>query len=199
MKFKPTVPAKRNKKEPVKPSSIDERLKEQQGRGGRGGRGGGRGRGRGRGRDIIVESSASGFFSLGPSAMSQRSRMAGTGSFATFGGDAHGAERGESSAHSDMQAMFEGAVDGATPVVFPHVARTAGELDPSDLTTQRQKIPWLPASDDQATLAKPKSEDKRMPRGKLIKGKSMAWLWEGWLIDWVGWRFSQERVRYGPG
>ena len=55
-------------------SAIDEKLKTEGGDRGRGrgrGRGAGRGRGRGRGgpMDVVAQTTASGFFSLGPSAM----------------------------------------------------------------------------------------------------------------------------------
>ena len=106
---------------------------------GRGDRG--RGRGRGRGRDVAAESTASGIFSLGPSAMSSRARQ-GFGAYATYGGDASSRMEPESSEGSDMIKMFADG-DGTVPVVFQHVPRTAGELDPTDLTSRRDKIPWL--------------------------------------------------------
>ena len=42
-----------------------------------------------------------------------------------------------------INLFADGGNDGMLPVVFQHVSRTAGELDPSDLTARRNKIPWL--------------------------------------------------------
>ncbi|SAL94787.1 hypothetical protein [Absidia glauca] len=166
MKFKPTIPTKRNKKEAV---AIEEAPKAEsssgrggfrgghRGRGdGRGrGRGGRGGRGRGRGRGMVVEEvTASGIFSLGPSAMSSRGRsgMAGSGA-ATYGGDTSRTEVDDGT-ETDMGVLFAEANDGYTPVVFPHVPRLAGELDPADLTNPKAKIPWLTT-----TTSKPDKED----------------------------------------
>ncbi|KAI7853036.1 RNA polymerase III RPC4-domain-containing protein [Circinella umbellata] len=160
MKFKPTVPTRRNKKE-VTASAIDEKLKSEGGDRGRGrgrGRGAGRGRGRGRGgpMDVVAQTTASGFFSLGPSAMSSRARQFGSGGGGyTHGGDASGnRHEPESSEASDMINLFaDGGHDGMLPVVFQHVSRTAGELDPSDLTTRRDKIPWLEVKSKKPALS----------------------------------------------
>ncbi|KAG0366263.1 hypothetical protein BGZ54_005588, partial [Gamsiella multidivaricata] len=83
MKFTPTVPSKRNKKDAA-PSLLEEARAgagSDFGRGlnrGRGERGGARGRGRGRGRPDEVMATASGPFSLGPAAFA-RSRQVATG------------------------------------------------------------------------------------------------------------------------
>ncbi|KAL1920925.1 uncharacterized protein VTP21DRAFT_11560 [Calcarisporiella thermophila] len=88
MKFTPTVPARRVKKEAT-PSLLEDAMaksktEESAGRGrgeGRGrGRGSGRGRGRGRGRGIEPEVVASGPFSMGPAASTTATRRAGGGS-----------------------------------------------------------------------------------------------------------------------
>ncbi|KAI8093130.1 RNA polymerase III RPC4-domain-containing protein [Halteromyces radiatus] len=184
MKFKPTIPTKRNKKEV---SAIDEPTKTEletrdSFRGQRGGRGdgrgrgrGGRGRGRGRGRGLIVEEvTASGIFSLGPSAMSTRARSGMTGSsgaFATYGGDSSRQEQ-DNGAETDMSILFANAHDGYTPVVFPHVPRLAGELDPADLTNPKGKIPWLTTTtkseDKESTDTKEeKKEDDQATKVKL--------------------------------
>ncbi|KAI8337174.1 RNA polymerase III RPC4-domain-containing protein [Chlamydoabsidia padenii] len=94
---------------------------------------------------VVEEVTASGIFSLGPSAMSSRARsgMAGSGgAFATYGGDNSRIEK-DDGAETDMSVLFAEANDGYTPVVFPHVPRLAGELDPADLTNPKEKIPWL--------------------------------------------------------
>ncbi|KAI9302989.1 RNA polymerase III RPC4-domain-containing protein [Cunninghamella echinulata] len=152
MKFKPTIPTKRNKKE----VSVEDTSKEKEGRDGfrsnrgRGdfrGRGRGGGRGRGRGRGLIVEEvTASGIFSLGPSAISSRARngyAASSGSFATYGGDASSRFETENGSETDINVLFANATDGYTPTVFDHVGRLAGSLDPVDLSAPKKKIPWL--------------------------------------------------------
>ncbi|KAI8060843.1 RNA polymerase III RPC4-domain-containing protein [Gongronella butleri] len=167
MKFKPTIPARRNKKE-VTASALDQVIKNEGhdrhggDRGGRGGRGrgrgarGGRGRGRGRGRGLVVEEvTASGIFSLGPSAAASRSRsamMASTGAYANYGGDVDSSRYDENGADTDMSVLFSSVADTTTPVVVPHVARTAGELEPSDLTRSGHKIPWLRTKKDSNSM-----------------------------------------------
>ncbi|KAL0095163.1 RNA polymerase III RPC4-domain-containing protein [Phycomyces blakesleeanus] len=150
MKFKPTVPTKRNKKE-VSTSAIDDALNSSEGsRGGFGERGRGRGRGRGAsrgrggGRGIIqVEASASGIFSLGPSSMSSRGRGNAGGGFAGYAGDTTSRVEQESSPETDINNKFDNLGTGTNPVTFPHISRTAGDIDPIDLSVLRKKIAWL--------------------------------------------------------
>ncbi|CEG72065.1 hypothetical protein RMATCC62417_07688 [Rhizopus microsporus] len=152
MKFKPTVPLKRNKKE-VTSSAIDEALNSKQrddrfgrGRGGSFGRGGGRGRGRGRGRGLIIEeATASGIFSLGPSAVARSGTSRpgyGGGGFATYGGDV-GNRAEADSAGTDMVEMFTEGATEYTPVTFPHISRLEGDVDPITLSQKVGKIPWM--------------------------------------------------------
>ncbi|CAO3625100.1 unnamed protein product [Cunninghamella echinulata] len=152
MKFKPTIPTKRNKKEvPTEDTSKEKEgrdgFRSSRGRGDFRGRGRGGGRGRGRGRGLIVEEvTASGIFSLGPSAISSRARngyAASSGSFATYGGDASSRFETENGSESDINVLFANATDGYTPTVFDHVGRLAGSLDPVDLSAPKKKIPWL--------------------------------------------------------
>ncbi|KAK4517516.1 uncharacterized protein ATC70_000855 [Mucor velutinosus] len=148
MKFKPTIPHKRNKKE-VSSSAIDEALGKagsaphHGGERGRGGRGrGGRGRGRGRGLVIVDESTASGIFSLGPSAVSRGRPGFGGGGFASYGGDVPSRAEGDD-ANSDMVEMFTSAVGKDTPVTFRHVSRLEGDIDPVTLKQTIGRIPWM--------------------------------------------------------
>ncbi|ORE09621.1 LmbE-like protein [Rhizopus microsporus var. microsporus] len=152
MKFKPTVPLKRNKKE-VTSSAIDEALNSKQkddrfgrGRGGGFGRGGGRGRGRGRGRGLIIEeATASGIFSLGPSAVARSGTSRpgyGGGGFATYGGDVGNRAEADSTG-TDMVEMFTEGATEYTPVTFPHVSRLEGDVDPITLSQKVGKIPWM--------------------------------------------------------
>ncbi|CAO3609951.1 unnamed protein product [Cunninghamella blakesleeana] len=155
MKFKPTIPAKRNKKEvtTTEESSKDNERGRDGFRGGFRGRGDGRGRGRGggrgrgRGRGLIVEEvTASGIFSLGPSAVSSRARggyAVSGGAFASYGGDSSSRHETENGSESDINILFANATDGFTPTVFPHVGRLDGDLDPTDLTSIKKKVPWL--------------------------------------------------------
>lgn len=141
MKFKPTVPLKRNKKE-VSTSAIDEALNASRGRGGRG-RGSGRGRGRGRGGLIIEETTASGIFSLGPSAVSRSGHSRpGYGGGASFGGDVGNRVEADS-AGTDMTEMFTTSTTHDTPVTFNHVSRMDGDVDPITLSQKVDKIPWM--------------------------------------------------------
>ncbi|KAI7890953.1 RNA polymerase III RPC4-domain-containing protein [Mucor mucedo] len=149
MKFKPTIPHKRNKKE-VSSSAIDEALNSKpgfnndRGRGrGRGERGrGGRGRGRGRGIIMVDESTASGIFSLGPSAVSRGRPGHGGAGFASFGGDVPSRTEGDS-AESDMVEMFTNAIGKDTPVTFRHTSRLEGDVDPVTLSQPVGSIPWM--------------------------------------------------------
>ncbi|KAF8945370.1 hypothetical protein BGZ47_002786 [Haplosporangium gracile] len=113
LKFAPTVPSKRNKKdaslsllEEAKAGSGLEERGAGRGRGDRGERGmrGGRGRGRGRGRPDDVASTASGPFSLGPAAQA-RSRAIATG------GSASGAH---SSYTGSREVKYEGEGGGGS-------------------------------------------------------------------------------------
>ncbi|KAI8874972.1 hypothetical protein K501DRAFT_203573, partial [Backusella circina FSU 941] len=127
-------------------SAIDDALNSGRGRGrGRGGRGGrGRGRGRGDGLIYVEESSASGIFSLGPSA-AQRGRPnygAGGGGFATYGGDVPSRAEGDST-HSDMVEMFTESYNKDTPVTFKHISYRDGDVDPVTLSQKVGKIPWM--------------------------------------------------------
>ncbi|KAL9550152.1 hypothetical protein MBANPS3_004858 [Mucor bainieri] len=148
MKFKPTIPHKRNKKE-VSSSAIDEALGKagnghhHGGERGRGARGrGGRGRGRGRGLVIVDESTASGIFSLGPSAVSRGRPGFGGGGFASYGGDVPSRAEGDDT-NSDMVEMFTSSVGRDTPVTFRHVSRLEGDIDPVTLKQTVGKIPWM--------------------------------------------------------
>ncbi|KAI9319646.1 RNA polymerase III RPC4-domain-containing protein [Dichotomocladium elegans] len=162
-------------------SAIDEALnaknggRGERGRGrGRGerGRGGGRGRGRGRG-DIIVESTASGLFSLGPSAMASRARNAYSsgGGYATYGGDVNSRLDMYNTEASDVLNLFANNQDSTLPVVFPHISRTAGELDPTDLTSSRPKIPWLrqKSKETPSFTAKPDSSTTESDDENVVK------------------------------
>lgn len=110
---------------------------------GRGGRGrGGRGRGRGRGLVIVDESTASGIFSLGPSAVSRGRPGFGGGGFASYGGDVPSRAEGDDT-NSDMVEMFTSSVGRDTPVTFRHVSRLEGDIDPVTLKQTIGKIPWM--------------------------------------------------------
>ncbi|KAG0212357.1 hypothetical protein BGX28_006501 [Mortierella sp. GBA30] len=121
MKFAPTVPTKRNKKD-ASMSLLEEARAgagSESGRGGsrgRGERGGGRGRGRGRGRPDDVIATASGPFSLGPAAMA-RSRAIATGGGASgahssyTGVQAVKIEGGEGLSGEDREYYGDAAVD----------------------------------------------------------------------------------------
>lgn len=153
MKFKPTVPHKRNKKE-VSSSAIDDALSRPGGnhRGGergRGGRGrGGRGRGRGRGLVIVDESTASGIFSLGPSAVSRGRPGFGGAGFASYGGDVPSKAEGDD-ANSDMVEMFTSSAGKDNPVTFRHISRLEGDIDPVTLKQSVGKIPWMTVKSQQ--------------------------------------------------
>lgn len=153
MKFKPTVPHKRNKKE-VSSSAIDDALSRPGGnhRGGergRGGRGrGGRGRGRGRGLVIVDESTASGIFSLGPSAVSRGRPGFGGAGFASYGGDVPSKAEGDDT-NSDMVEMFTSSVGKDNPVTFRHISRLEGDIDPVTLKQSVGKIPWMTVKSQQ--------------------------------------------------
>lgn len=130
-------------------SAIDEALnskpgyQNERGRGrGRGERGGGRGRGRGRGLIIVDESSASGIFSLGPSAVSRGRPGFGGAGFASFGGDVPTRAEGESE-NSDMVEMFTTSIGRDTPVTFRHTSRLEGDVDPVTLSQPVGRIPWM--------------------------------------------------------
>lgn len=115
----------------------------ERGRGrGRGERGGGRGRGRGRGLIIVDESTASGIFSLGPSAVSRGRPGHGGAGFASFGGDVPTRAEGETE-NSDMVEMFTTAVGRDTPVTFRHTSRLEGDVDPVTLSQPIGSIPWM--------------------------------------------------------
>ncbi|KAI8642799.1 RNA polymerase III RPC4-domain-containing protein [Parasitella parasitica] len=173
MKFKPTIPHKRNKKE-VSSSAIDEALGkpdrlsadgERGGRGGRGGRGrGGRGRGRGRGLVIVDESTASGIFSLGPSAISRGRPGFGGGGFASYGGDLPSRAEGDD-ANTDVVDMFSSSVGKDTPVTFRHISRLDGDIDPVTLKQTIGKIPWM-------TVKSQKKEKTSVENVKKVKAEA---------------------------
>ncbi|KAI8976052.1 RNA polymerase III RPC4-domain-containing protein [Pilobolus umbonatus] len=144
MKFKPTIPLKRNKKE-VSVSAVDDALNSKQFSNERGRGRGGRGRGRGRGRGLIIEeATASGIFSLGPSIIN-RGRggySGGGGGFSGYGGDVNQREEGDST-HSDMVEMFTNTIQNDTPVTFKHVSRLAGDVDPVTLSQPSKTVPWM--------------------------------------------------------
>ncbi|KAI8990787.1 hypothetical protein BDF20DRAFT_996795 [Mycotypha africana] len=179
MKFKPTIPSKRNKKE-VTASTIDEALntsKSERGgrpgeRGGFRGRGGGRGRGRGRGGRagpggiILVDESttASGLFSLGPSIVSRINRpvYTGGGGYASYGGDVPSRAEGET-ANSDMVEMFTTDMREDTPVTFKHISRLEGDIDPVTLEQKVGKIPWITVKRAEPALKKEENKDMESP------------------------------------
>ncbi|KAI8348465.1 RNA polymerase III RPC4-domain-containing protein [Choanephora cucurbitarum] len=173
MKFKPTIPLKRNKKE-VSSSAIDEALNKPQRseRGGRGGRGGaGRGRGRGRGLIMVDTSTASGIFSLGPSAVSRnRPGGFGGGGFASYGGDVPSRAEGESE-NSDMIEMFTNSLGKDTPVTFRHISAQDTDIDPVTLEQKLHQVPWMRVkskktkpteNEDSMAIDKVKTEDVDM-------------------------------------
>jgi archaellum component FlaD/FlaE len=131
-------------------STIDEALgksthfSDRGGRGGRG-RGAGRGRGRGRGRGLVIvdDSTASGIFSLGPSAVSRGRMGAGGGAFASYGGDVPSRTETGEEEESDMVELFTKADGKDTPVTFRHVSRLEGDIDPVTLEQTIGRIPWM--------------------------------------------------------
>lgn len=131
----------------------------ERGRGGGRGRGergrGGRGRGRGRGNGLVIvdESTASGIFSLGPSAVSRGRPGFGGGGFASYGGDLPSRGDGENEEESDMVEMFTNSFGKDTPVTFRHVSRLEGDVDPVTLSQPVTQIPWM--------TVKSKKEEKK--------------------------------------
>lgn len=91
---------------------------------------------------IVDESTASGIFSLGPSAVSRGRPGFGGGGFASYGGDVPSRAEGDD-ANSDMVEMFTSAVGRDTPVTFKHVSRLEGDIDPVTLKQTIGKIPWM--------------------------------------------------------
>lgn len=146
-------------------STIDEALnKPRNGPGERGGRGargrGGRGRGRGRGLIMVDTSTASGIFSLGPSAVS-RGRPGfggGGGGFASYGGDV-GNRQENDNGNSDMIEMFTSNVGGDTPVTFKHVSNSESDIDPVTLHQKMHKIPWMTVKVEKKTKVKEENVD----------------------------------------
>lgn len=104
--------------------------------------------------------------------------MAGSGA-ATYGGDTSRTEVDDGT-ETDMGVLFAEANDGYTPVVFPHVPRLAGELDPADLTNPKAKIPWLTT-----TTSKPDKEDDMEAEGKQGLSYSKEKKKSGLVTNWV--------------
>lgn len=102
--------------------------------------------------------------------------MAGSGA-ATYGGDTSRTEVDDGT-ETDMGVLFAEANDGYTPVVFPHVPRLAGELDPADLTNPKAKIPWLTT-----TTSKPDKDDLEA-EGKEGKKKRRDMATDGFFVVW---------------
>ncbi|KAG9321668.1 hypothetical protein KVV02_004072 [Mortierella alpina] len=156
LKFTPTVPSKRNKKDAA--LSLLEEAKAGSGPGsdagrggfrGRGERGGGRGRGRGRGRPDDVVATASGPFSLGPAAMARSRAIA-------MGGGASGAhssytgvqlvksEGGDDISGEDREYYGDAAVDmkfgsTATDASAPTGLETPGEEPKAGVKDEKLK------------------------------------------------------------
>lgn len=72
-----------------------------------------------------------------------RGAFGGSGGYATFSGDSSSRTDMYNDKDSDMIHLFGDNHDDTLPIVFKHISRTAGELDPSDLTSTGPKIPWL--------------------------------------------------------
>ncbi|KAF9580495.1 hypothetical protein BGW38_002844 [Lunasporangiospora selenospora] len=165
MKFAPTVPAKRNKKDAA-PSLLEEaRAGADSGRGERGrerGSGRGRGRGRGRGSPLDVVSTASGPFSLGPAALA-RSRQVASGGGAS---GAHWSYTGaqpikmEGGALSGEDREYYG--DAAVDMKFGSTTTDASA--PTGLTN--------PNEDDMATVKKePKANEETDSRSSVDRSE----------------------------
>lgn len=143
-------------------SAIDDALNSKSREGGRGG--GVRGMGRGRGL-IIEEATASGIFSLGPSAVSRSGSSRpgyGGGGYASFGGDVGNRAEADSEG-TDMVEMFTTSASHDTPVTFPHVSQFEGDVDPITLHQKVDKVPWMTVrskkQEGAADKVKIKSED----------------------------------------
>lgn len=91
---------------------------------------------------MVDESTASGIFSLGPSAVSRGRPGFGGGGFASFGGDVPSRAEGESE-NSDMIEKFTNSIGKDTPVTFRHTSRLEGDVDPVTLSQPIGKIPWM--------------------------------------------------------
>lgn len=89
------------------------------------------------------ESTASGIFSLGPSAVSRGRPGFGGGGFASYGGDVPSRGDGDNEEESDMVEMFTNSFGKDTPVTFRHVSRLEGDVDPVTLSQPVNKIPWM--------------------------------------------------------
>lgn len=72
-----------------------------------------------------------------------RGAFGGSGGYATFSGDSSSRTDMYNDKDSDMIHLFGDNHDATLPIVFTHISRTAGELDPSDLTSTGPKVPWL--------------------------------------------------------
>jgi DNA-directed RNA polymerase III subunit RPC4 len=116
---------------------------------------------------IVDESTASGIFSLGPSAVS-RGRMGAGGAFASFGGDVPSRTENGEEAESDMVELFTNSVGKDTPVTFRHVSQFEGDIDPVTLKQTVGRIPWMtvkstpPAKNDTISEVKKETEDVDM-------------------------------------
>ncbi|KAF9918144.1 hypothetical protein BX616_010098 [Lobosporangium transversale] len=144
MKFAPTIPTKRNKKD-VAPSLLEEARAgseaggSSRGRGERGERGSGRGRGRGRGRFEDVAATASGPFSLGPAAFA-RSRVVASGGGTSgahssyTGVQAVKVEQGEGLSGEDREYYGAAAVDMKFGSTATDASAPTGLESPKDET-----------------------------------------------------------------
>lgn len=69
---------------------------------------------------------------------------------------------------SDMIHLFGDNHDDTLPIVFKHISRTAGELDPSDLTSAGPKVPWLrTVSKARTNIKNASSKDQEKAKGFL--------------------------------
>lgn len=67
---------------------------------------------------------------------------------------------------SDMIHLFGDNHDDTLPIVFKHISRTAGELDPSDLTSTGPKVPWLrTVSKARTTIKNASFKDQEKAKG----------------------------------
>ncbi|KAF9572053.1 hypothetical protein EC968_010384 [Mortierella alpina] len=165
LKFAPTIPSKRNKKDAA--LSLLEEAKAGSGSGsdagrggfrGRGERGGGRGRGRGRGRPDDVIATASGPFSLGPAAMARSRAIA-------MGGGASGAhasytgvqlvksEGGEGMSGEDREYYGDAAVDMKFGSTSTDASAPTGLETPADESKPAVKDEKLKEQDMEGVVA----------------------------------------------
>lgn len=128
---------------------------------------------------IVDESTASGIFSLGPSAVSRGRPGYGGGGFASYGGDVPSRAEGEAE-NSDMVEMFTNAIGKDMPVTFRHTSRLEGDVDPVTLSQPIGKIPWMTVksnkkkSETQDIEIKPETVDEDMDTNKSTPSSPVA-------------------------